>query len=106
MTDGIRSPKYYPEKKNSFLPYRQVRPTIIVYVSSPHQHAQTVRFVGSEQRGHSEPVPVLFTNREFTPCICPLFCCKDPNLVALLELGLLTTPCHFLRLFDLLGRHV
>lgn len=47
-----------------------------------------------------------FAHLSIPICAEPLFCCKDPNLVALLELGLLTTPCHFLRLFDLLGRHV
>ncbi len=43
---------------------------------------------------------------EFTPLGCPFFCCKDPDLVALLKLGLLTTPRHLLRLLDLLSSHV
>lgn len=47
-----------------------------------------------------------FAHLSIPICAEPDFCCKDPDLVALLELGLLTTPCHFLRLFDLLGRHV
>jgi hypothetical protein len=42
----------------------------------------------------------------FTPLGCSFSCCKDPDLVALLKLGLLTTPCHLLRLLDLLGGHV
>ncbi len=42
----------------------------------------------------------------FTPLGCPFSCCKDPDLVALLKLGLLATPRHLLRLLDLLGGHV
>ena len=42
----------------------------------------------------------------FTPLGCPFSRCKDPDLVALLKLGLLTTPCHLLRLLDLLSSHV
>ncbi|CUS34753.1 hypothetical protein COMA2_180103 [Candidatus Nitrospira nitrificans] len=35
-----------------------------------------------------------------------LFLLQDPELVALFKLRLLTTPCHFLRLLNLLGGHV
>ena len=48
----------------------------------------------------------VFTTRKATPLGCPFFCCKDPDLVALLKLGLLTTPRHLLRLLDLLSSHV
>jgi|CXWL01.1.fsa_nt_gi hypothetical protein len=49
---------------------------------------------------------LLFANREVAPRAGTLSCYTDPALVALLELGLLTTQCHFLRLFDLLSGHV
>lgn len=42
----------------------------------------------------------------FFRCTLKSSCCKYPDLLALLKLRLLTTPCHLLRLLDLRGSHL